>query len=196
MKIIVGLGNPGERYANTRHNAGRLVLEHIGKKENLKFSRKKAFKSLIAETSWQGEEILLSCPETYVNLSGEAVALLLRYYSIRPSRDLLVIVDDLSLPYGEWRLRAKGSSGGHNGLKSIEASIGTAEYSRLRFGIGHPADHQNVYTDEEVRDYVLKPFGREERGTLDFHLEQGGLACRIWAENALEKAMNAVNGRK
>lgn len=194
MKLIVGLGNPGARYAKTRHNFGRLMVEFAAEETGAKFVLRKPLKASVCPLSWGREDVLLAYPEQYVNESGEAVANLVAHLGIDSRRDLLVILDDLALPFGKLRLRAQGSDGGHNGLKSIHASLGGAAYPRLRCGIGHPREIPG--NTEEVRRYVLAPFNREEFQELQGLLETGLKVCRLWAETSIEKAANALTQAK
>jgi len=193
MKIIVGLGNPGARYAGTRHNAGRMLIEYMTVKRGISCSYKKSLKCFLAHAIWENTPVILAYPDVFMNLSGEALAPLSNYYQIDSARDLLVIVDDLSLPFGQWRLRSAGSAGGHNGLKSIALSLGSSAFARLRLGVGHPKDLEE---GREVSDYVLSLFFPEERRKLPECFGEGEKACLLWAADSPEKAMNAVNVRK
>lgn len=136
LHLIVGLGNPGREYANHRHNIGFMVLDALAAKHNLRFS-KMMFKGLIADGVIAARKVLLVKPMTYMNLSGTCVGPLMRYYKLLPQQ-LLVIYDDLDLPAGQLRLRGKGGAGGHNGMRSIIAQLGTEDFPRLRVGIGRP----------------------------------------------------------
>lgn len=137
MKLIVGLGNPGKEYEMTRHNSGFCVLDAIAKDCNVDIAQKK-FKAFIANTNIGGEKVILMKPQTYMNLSGEAVQEAMNFYKLTP-KDILVIYDDLDLPVGKIRLRAQGSAGGQNGMKNIIRHIGTQEFDRIRVGIGKDA---------------------------------------------------------
>lgn len=187
MKLIVGLGNPGSEYADTRHNAGRLLIEYAASSEKISLIRKKTLKAYAASLEWKGRPVLLAYPDTWMNLSGEAVKVLVRHFEIDPKKDLLVVVDDLALPLGRLRLRAKGSDGGHNGLKSIHGALQTDHYARLRIGIGA----YNPIADYE--QFVLERFRSSEKKRLKKVLEEGLPACRIWATESASAAMNAVN---
>lgn len=194
MKLIVGLGNPGAKYAKTRHNFGRLMVEFAASEAGAKFVLRKPLKASVCPLSWGREDVLLAYPELYVNESGEAVANLVSHLGIDSKRDLLVILDDLALPFGKLRLRAQGSDGGHNGLKSIHASLAGMAYPRLRCGIGHPREIPG--STEEVKRYVLAPFNREETGALEGLFEKGLRVCRLWAESSIEKAANVLTQDK
>ena len=152
MKCIIGLGNPGKSYEKTRHNIGFMVLDAIAKE--LKIDFKSKFKAEIAQINHQGKALLLVKPQTYMNLSGESVRLIKDYYKLNDD-DLLVVYDDLDLPVGKLRLREKGSSGGHNGIKSIHQHLGHSEFKRLRIGI----DNNKLIP---TADYVLGKFSAEE----------------------------------
>ena len=190
MKLIVGLGNPGDEYSRTRHNIGRRLIEFIARAEKVKFSTKKSQKAALASTSWGGEAVHLAYPLTYMNLSGEAIAALVKYWKVEASKDLLIVVDDVALPFGKFRLRGEGSSGGHNGLASIEEHLGSREYPRLRIGIGAS---ESGKSNEPLRDYVLSPFAAAEEKKMKALLEGGMEACRIWVGEPAAKAMNRVN---
>lgn len=191
MKLIVGLGNPGSGYSETRHNAGRMLVERIASRHSVKFIRKSALKAFFASFDWDGEPAAIAYPETFVNASGEAVERLVAHLKIVPQKDLLIAVDDVALPFGALRLRGKGSSGGHNGLKSIEAVLGAPEYARLRLGVGLPAEES--VTGPSLKDYVLAPFSSAEKAKLGIFLDQGIEACRLWITQSITAAMNAVN---
>ncbi|HNX68168.1 MAG TPA: aminoacyl-tRNA hydrolase [Candidatus Omnitrophota bacterium] len=196
MKLIVGLGNPGEEYSGTRHNIGRRLVEFIAAKESVSFSSKKSLKASVASCSWDGQNIQLVYPLTYMNLSGEAVAKLSAYFKV-PYRDILIIVDDVALPFGRLRLRGEGSSGGHNGLGSIEEHLGSREYSRLRMGIGirdEKVPEGGAEAAGPLREYVLSRFSSTEEKKMGKLLEKAEEACRSWALEPLAKAMSHVNG--
>ena len=152
MKIIVGLGNPGKEYQNTRHNIGYMFIDEVARTNNLKFSLDKAKRAEIAQGVIKSQKVVLVKPITYMNLSGEALRLVMDYYKVEVS-DIIIIHDDLDLPTGKLRIRANGSSGGHNGLKSIIANIKTQDFKRIKIGIDRKGD---------VIDYVLGKFSKEE----------------------------------
>jgi PTH1 family peptidyl-tRNA hydrolase len=196
MKLIVGLGNPGDEYARTRHNIGRRLVEFIVGEEKVKFAFKKSQKAAMASVLWNGEAIRLAHPLTYMNLSGEAIAALVKYWKVAASKDLLIVVDDVALPFGKFRLRSEGSPGGHNGLASIEEHLGSREYPRLRIGIG-PRENKTAAepagSGESLRDYVLSAFNAAEERKMKGLLEKGMEACRAWVAEPLAKAMSRVN---
>ena len=151
MKLIVGLGNPGLKYENTRHNVGFMVLNAFAEKANLKFKHKREFKGEV----YISKDFILLKPQTFMNLSGESVRLVANFYKIQPE-DILVICDDFNIPFLKLRLRMKGSAGGHNGLKSIIQNLSSEEFRRLRIGLGLPNENYDVI------DYVLSKFSKED----------------------------------
>lgn len=153
--LIVGLGNPGKKYDSTRHNLGQMVLSAFAAKHSLAFKKERDLKGEIAKGNWKGGKVFLLFPTTYMNLSGQAVKKTMSFYKI-PTDEVLILSDDVALPFGTLRFRKKGSAGGHNGLKSIEESLGTQEYQRLKLGIGEPSVGY-------LEDYVLMPFTKEEQ---------------------------------
>ncbi len=164
MKLIVGLGNPGENYSKTRHNVGFMTLDALAKYYNVEFKLDKKQKGMIATVNKLGNKAILLKPTTYMNLSGEAVRSVCNYYDIK-IEDILVISDDLDLPVGKIRLRDKGSAGGHNGLKSINENLKTQEYKRIKIGI----DKSSVIP---VVDYVLGKFSQDDMITIDQKIEK------------------------
>lgn len=195
MKLIVGLGNPGDVYTRTRHNIGRRLVESIAAREKAPFSAKKSQKAALAEVNWD-LPVLLAFPLTFMNLSGEAVAALVKYRKIDATRDLLIVVDDIALPFGKFRLRGEGSAGGHNGLASIEAHLGSRTYARLRIGIGARGEGDVpglANREEPLRDYVLGAFKPAEEKRMKDLLSCGAEACRSWASEPLANAMNRTN---
>jgi PTH1 family peptidyl-tRNA hydrolase len=157
MKLIVGLGNIGKKYENTRHNVGFMLIDKIADNFHITFDKSK-FCGAYTEFNYNGEKIILLKPEKYMNLSGEVVAAYVKFYKI-PISDILIISDDLDMPTGKIKLKYKGSSGGHNGLKNIEQNLGTNEYKRLKVGIAN-----NKLID--TKDYVLGKFTKEEFNEL------------------------------
>ncbi len=182
--LIAGLGNPGRQYAATRHNIGYMVADELAR-QLPPGERRHRFDGEIIETSEPQGRIVLLKPETFMNLSGNAVAAAARWYRVPPER-LLVIHDDLDLPFGQLRLRARGSSGGHNGLASVIARMGTGEIPRLRIGIGRP-EHGNTIP------YVLSRFSSEEERALPDVIKLAAEAARSWYRDGIDAAMNAFN---
>ncbi len=157
--IIVGLGNPGMQYCKTRHNAGFILIDALAEKYSVKIDRIK-YKALTAEATVCGKKVLLMKPQTFMNLSGDAVGEAARFYKIAPS-NIIVLSDDISLDVGKLRVRRKGSAGGHNGLKSINERIGSDEYPRIKIGVG-----QKPHPDYDLADWVLSSFTEEEMKRL------------------------------
>lgn len=185
MKVIVGLGNPGAKYAGTRHNVGFAVLEALGRKHQAgKVTR--GHEAELAEVNIQGEKVLLVCPQTYMNLSGRSVGSIVKFFKL-PLENLLVVCDDLNLPCGQLRLRAGGSSGGQKGLRDIIYHLGSEQFPRLRFGIGRPPGKMDVTT------YVLKPFRAEETADVELALAQALTGVELWIREGILTAMNQVN---
>lgn len=184
MKVIVGLGNPGSEYKDTRHNVGFMVIDLLISELKARSMRVKQ-RASVKKAVWAGEEVLLVKPLTYMNLSGEAVAPLLRSNRLSAA-DLIVVYDDLDLPLGRVRIRSQGSSGGHKGMKSLIAHLGTQEFARIRLGISHPGA-------EEVVDHVLSPFTRSEMELLSPALHKAKDAAKTWVSDGIEKAMNTYN---
>lgn len=183
MKIIVGLGNPGMEYVHTRHNAGFETINLFAKKNNFSFSQK-GKTMLVSENNYKGEKLILLKPLTYMNLSGQAVASIAGTYKAQPE-DILIISDDMDLPCGKIRVRAKGSAGGHNGIKSVIASLGTQDFPRIRIGIGR---------NDNAIDFVLGKFSKEERKIMEEAYEKAADAIEDWMAQGVEWVMNRYNG--
>ncbi len=183
--LFVGLGNPGPEYAFTRHNIGFLVadrLQHGLGAAPFKLSKQ----GFVTEGGWKGHRIVLLKPTTYMNLSGQAVRYWLQQEKV-PVERLLVVTDDLALPFGKLRMRTKGSAGGHNGLKNIQELLGTDTYARLRFGIG------DTFNQGKQVDYVLGNFAAQEQETLPERIEAAAKAMLDFAFLGAERAMNLHN---
>lgn len=191
MKLIVGLGNPGDSYADTRHNVGWWVVDHLV--GVWRFDRwRKDGQSLVSDGRLGSLRVRLVKPQTYMNLSGAVLRPYLRRESWNPASDLLIVVDDVALPVGRFRLRAQGSAGGHNGLKSIEAAVGSREYARLRVGVGPPPDRRR---DGDLADYVLDRMGKRERAGVEaLYPDLAGLT-ESWLRDGIHKAMSLFNPR-
>lgn len=183
--LIIGLGNPGREYAETRHNVGFMVIDRLCVRLNARLTRYQ-FKSLIGETEYEGKRLLLVKPQTYMNLSGQAVASLVRFYKL-PLEQLLVIHDDLDLPPGALRLRPAGGSAGQKGVQSIIDQLGTQKFPRLRIGIGRPPGHM------DAADYVLQPFQRDEWPLVSDALMRAVEAVLSFITIGLEKTMTRFN---
>jgi PTH1 family peptidyl-tRNA hydrolase len=185
VKIVVGLGNPGRKYTGTRHNIGFMVVDRLASTHALAFSRQK-FKAKIASGIVEGEDVLLVKPQTFMNLTGESVGSLIRFYK-RDLSDLLVVYDDVDLPLGKIRLRPEGGSAGHNGIKSIISGIGSEKFARLRIGI------RGTFVYDDLSDYVLGKFTSEERAELDKIIERACEAVEATLREPFDKAMSRFN---
>src|SRR5581483_1791184 len=187
LHLIVGLGNPGAQYKRTRHNVGFVVAERLAKRWRAQFASEKKFNASLA-WAHQGERKVVLCqPQTFMNASGEAVRTVAAFYDVPPAR-ILVIVDDADLPVGQLRLRPGGSSGGHHGLESIEAQLGTREYPRLRVGIGRREGAR------EITGHVLGKFDSTEAALVDKVLTAAADQDETWVTAGIQKAMNQFNG--
>lgn len=184
--LIVGLGNIGPKYHNTRHNIGFKVLDHLVEKEDLSFESQKL--GDIATYKFKGRTFILLKPSTYMNLSGKAVNYWLQKEKI-PLEHLLVITDDLNLPFGTIRVKTKGSDGGHNGLKDIQAQLGTTTYNRFRFGIS------DEFSKGRQVDYVLGEWDEEERKKLPERLDKSAEVIRSFGTAGINNTMNTFNGK-
>jgi PTH1 family peptidyl-tRNA hydrolase len=187
LHLIVGLGNPGAEYAQTRHNAGFLLVEKLAAQWKTGWTNERKFDARIAKAERSGKRALLCEPQTFMNLSGETVGALKDFYQL-PLKQVLVAVDDADLPFGEIRLRASGSSGGHHGLESIEQHLASREFARLRIGIGR---RDGV---REITNYVLGKFDSTENKLLEKVLDRACGQIECWLDAGIEKAMNQFNG--
>lgn len=185
MRLIVGLGNPGAEYVGTRHNVGFETIDCLAKRLGIAV-RRRDMRSLLGDGMVGEEKVILAKPMTYMNLSGEAVGAIVRMYRISP-QSVIVVVDDIALPTGKLRLRLKGSSGGHNGLESIERHLNTQEYPRIRIGVGAPRRGEMV-------SHVLGRFRGEERDLIQEAIERAADALETALKEGFEKAMNLYNG--
>jgi len=183
--LIVGLGNPGKAYANTRHNAGFLALQTLADKLRLSFREFREFRGLLAKGKWGENSVSLLFPDTYMNGSGESVRAYASYYDV-PFERMCVVCDDIYLPFGRIRMKAFGGSGGHNGLKSIDAHLGTSDYPRLRIGVGDK-------TEGDLADHVLSNFLAEEREKLPSILERVSEALECFVSKGITEAMQFAN---
>jgi peptidyl-tRNA hydrolase, PTH1 family len=188
LHLIVGLGNPGARYARTRHNIGFQLVERLAENWRASWTAEKKFQARVARVERNGRTVLLAEPQTFMNASGETVGAMTAYYRL-PLAKLVVAVDDADLPLGEIRLRSRGSSGGHHGLESIEQHVGGREFARLRFGIGRTADGKR-----EITDYVLAPFDGPETALVEQILTAASAQVECWLDAGIEKAMSQFNG--
>ena len=186
--MVVFLGNPGSKSSGTRHNVGFLSADKMEKLENIKISKLR-FNALTSIYTLSDEKVLVLKPQTYMNLSGNAVAPAAAYYKI-PAERIIVICDDVSIPVGKIRIRAKGSSGGHNGLKSIISALGTEAFPRIKIGVGAPPSNE---TEEDMINWVLGTFCGKEAKTIEEMCELAVKAVSVIINNGTEKAMNMFN---
>jgi peptidyl-tRNA hydrolase, PTH1 family len=191
LKVIVGLGNPGEDYEHTRHNVGWWLIDHLADVWHFEGWRKDG-NARVASGVVGRHKVRLVKPQTYMNLSGAALRPYLRRESWSPANDLLVVVDEVQIPTGTYRLRASGSAGGHNGLKSVEGVLRSQEYPRLRIGVGPPAGRERR---GDLADYVLSPFGRREAAEVRELMPDLTEATEAWLNDGIEVAMNRFNRR-
>ncbi len=185
MKLVAGLGNPGDRYRGTRHNVGFGVLDAIAARHGLKFETAPA-EALQARWRRPDADVLLVKPLTFMNLSGQAVGELLRYFRIDPA-EVLIVTDDVNLPIGRLRARPGGTEGGHNGLKSIAQHLGTIDYARLRIGVGRGDERR------DLADHVTARFEPDEQGAIDESIARAADAVEMWIGEGLLNVMNAFN---
>ncbi len=188
MRLIVGLGNPGPEYAWTPHNLGFLVVDRLAETAGASIERPEA-KSYIGRGQLAGQEVLLAKPQTYMNVSGMAVWELARRFECDPTADLIVVYDDVALPWGMIRIRERGSAGGHNGLKSIIGALGTDEFTRVRMGV-HPA-----YPVGDLAGYVLHPMRRAELELAAEMVEEAATAVELILAAGVQRAMSRFNKR-
>ena len=187
MYVITGLGNPTLKYSKTRHNVGFDTIDVLAKKYGIKV-KKKQFKALTGEGFIDGEKVILVKPMTYMNNSGESVSEIVKYYKIAPDKELIIISDDLNLDVGVLRIRAKGSAGGHNGLKSIIKCVGTESFDRVRIGVG------KVPAGTDVITHVLTRFSRADRAIVKESFEVAADAIVSIISDGIDKTMSKFNG--
>ncbi|HSW58912.1 MAG TPA: aminoacyl-tRNA hydrolase [Dehalococcoidales bacterium] len=190
MKLIVGLGNPGREYSASRHNIGFQCINHLAKTHRMEMDKKQG-KARVGSGSIAGFGVVLAKPQTYMNLSGESVALLMQKYAV-PFEDLIVIHDDLDLPLGKIRIRPDSRAGGHNGVKSIIEALGTQNFIRIRVGISRPQG-QNETGLDPMRDYVLGDFTEEDKPVIDETIKRVAEAVVVLLTSGLNPAMNRFN---
>ena len=184
--LVAFLGNPGPRYAGTRHNAGFMTADALCKSTNIAINKAR-FQALTAQTELGGEKVLLMKPQTYMNLSGQAVSQAARFYRI-PSEHILVVLDEVNLPVGKLRIRVKGSAGGHNGLKNIVALLGTEDFPRIRLGVGAPP-----HPDYDMMDWVLSTFRNQDAEEMEQAARRAAEAVECYIEKGPDRAMNLYN---
>ncbi len=189
MFIIAGLGNPTREYEGTRHNVGFDVIDRISEKYNIDVDTKK-HRALIGKGIIEGQKVILAKPQTYMNLSGESIRSLLDYYKVDEEHELIVIYDDISLGVGQLRIRAKGSAGGHNGIKNIIAHLGGQVFPRIKIGVGEKPPKY------DLADYVLGHFSKEERVLMEEGYDCAVHAVEMIVSGQIEAAMNEYNRKK
>jgi len=186
MKLVVGLGNPGKRYDGTRHNVGFVIVDQLAKVPGVG-SFQDRFDADLAEWHEDGEKVLLMKPQTFMNLSGRSVRQAVDFYQLE-HEDLLVICDDMALPLGKLRFRARGTHGGHNGLRDIQSHLGTTDYARLRLGVDVPDEQRDAV------DHVLGKFKPSEKPVIEDAVSLAVQAVAMWAKQGIQKCMNQYNG--
>lgn len=186
MYIIAGLGNPTREYEHTRHNVGFDTIDIIAEKYQIRLGEKR-HKALIGKGCIAGEKVILVKPQTYMNLSGESIGAVCSYYKVDPEEELIVIYDDISLAPGKLRIRPKGSAGGHNGIKSIIAHLGTQNFSRIKVGVGEKPKGW------DLADYVLGHFSKEEAELMETAFQRAAEAVEVLLEDDVAVAMNRFN---
>ena len=186
MLVIVGLGNPDDKYQGTRHNVGFDVIDLLAEKYNIAVDTKK-HRAYIGKGIIGGQKVILAKPQTYMNLSGESVRSLVEYYKVDPETELLIIFDDISLDVGQLRIRKKGSAGGHNGIKNIIANLGTSVFQRIKVGVG---EKPKGY---DLADYVLGRFSKEDRELIKEGFECAAEAVAMITAGEIDQAMNKYN---
>ena len=188
MYIIVGLGNPTDKYQATRHNVGWDVITRIADDYRISLDTKK-HKAICGKGYIEGEKVVIAKPITYMNLSGESVRELMDFYKVTPE-EIIIIYDDISLDVGQLRIRKKGSAGGHNGIKSIISHLGTDEFPRIKVGVGDKPK------DWDLADYVLSRFAKEEQPLIRDALKDSSDACKMIITSGIDAAMNQYNRKK
>ena len=188
MHLIVGLGNPGARYVRNRHNVGFQIVELLAARHQLSFARGQG-KALVAQGAIAGQRVMLAKPQGYMNASGEAVRALLNFYKLERER-LIVVYDDLDLPFGRLRLRPDGSAGGQNGVRSIIHALGDDRFARLRVGIGRPPGRMDPAA------YVLQDFSTEQEAEMAILRQEAADALECWLREGIMHAMNRYNGAR
>jgi peptidyl-tRNA hydrolase, PTH1 family len=186
VTLIIGLGNPGREYRDSRHNSGFMVIDRLGADLGIQLTRMQS-KALVGSGTLAGVKVILAKPQTFMNLSGEAATGLINFYKINLNR-LLVVHDDLDLPFGTLRMRPDGGSGGQRGLASIIQRLGTQNFPRLRVGIGRPPGQM------EAADYVLQSYSAQEKKDLELVLDHASQAVQVFVKTNLDQAMNQFNG--
>ena len=193
-KLIVGLGNPGDEHVEDRHNAGFWFVDALAKPLSTRFETEKRFLGKVAKAKWGGDDLFLLKPMTYMNLSGQSVGALCRFHKITPV-NILVVQDELDLKPGSARIKLGGGTGGHNGLKDIQAHLGTADYWRLRLGIGHPRDIVGDGRLMDVADYVLRRPLQSEQKLIEVSIENGLEILPLFLKGDTQTAMLELHSK-
>ena len=188
MKLIAGLGNPGKQYATSRHNIGFLVINRLSKANGIELKGRK-FKSRVGKGEVEGQSVILAKPQTFMNLSGEAVSAIAQYYKIIP-QDIIIVHDDLDIPFGSLKIKTKGGSGGHHGLDSIIALLDDDRFLRLRIGIGKPPD------ERDEADFVLSPFNDSEAAQLETVIDKANTCLGMLITHDPEFAMSRFHRKE
>ena len=188
MKLIAGLGNPGKQYASSRHNIGFLVINRLAKANGIDLKGRK-FKSRLGKGDVEGQSVILAKPQTFMNLSGEAVSAIAQYYKIIP-QDIIIVHDDLDIPFGTLKIKTKGGSGGHHGLDSIIALLHDDRFLRIRIGIGNPPD------ERDEADFVLSPFNDSESQQLETVIDKATDCLGMLITHDPEFAMNRFHRKE
>lgn len=186
MKLIIGLGNPGEKYTDTRHNLGFMVIEELAKRHKIGLRQRRRFKALAGEGVIEGDSCYLAMPQTYMNLSGHSARSLVKWLNIE-LKDMLLVMDDVALPLGDIRIRANGSDAGHKGLRSVIDCLASSEFARLRIGVMNPEGIGDLSA------YVLDRLTKKESKLLPGILERAASACECWINEGIGAAMNRYN---
>ena len=187
--LSAGLGNPGDRYSETRHNAGFWFLDALARRSSLTFRNEAKFHGLYCKGPIQGTQQLLLMPSTFMNRSGQSVGAVAKFFKLPPEQ-VLIVHDELDLPPGQMKLKTGGGHGGHNGLRDIHAQLGSPNYHRLRLGIGHPGNAK------QVADYVLKSPGKSDRMAIDGAIDEALRALPLILDSEFPRATNQINGYK
>ncbi len=193
-KLIVGLGNPGDEHIEDRHNAGFWFVDALAKQLSARFETEKRFLGKVAKAKWEGDDLFLLKPATYMNLSGQAVSALCRFHKITPE-NILVVQDELDLKPGSARIKLGGGTGGHNGLKDIQAHLGTTDYWRLRLGIGHPRDIAGDGRVMDVADYVLRRPLQSEQKLIETSIKNGLEILPLFLKGDAQTAMLELHSK-
>ena len=187
MRLVIGLGNPGPKYRYTRHNVGFMVIHRWARALGVRLLSRR-FEGRSCSAGFQGNEVFLLCPQSFMNLSGKSVKACAETMGVK-TENLLVVHDDLDLPLGRVKAAKKGGAGGHKGIQSLLDHLGTREFSRVRIGIGRPK------LGEPIHEFVLNPFYREDRAAVEAMLQKAVRACELFVAEGIETAMNQINGQ-